>query len=157
VNAEGTTSDCAHSIVEPLDGAVGEPEIDGEDAFAVFPYGACNAEEGTEPRAARPAEPFLQSLLGACHLLVAEPVSESLIEAVGAVERGIRSLDLADLGLVFGSQVPLAAKKGEARALDHSLAPGRARREPAHCTSSAAEGGGGGEVVTQTWLRAQRC
>ena len=60
MKTECTTSDSAHPVVDPLDWTVCQPEIDvGEDAVAVLPDRACDAKEGTEPRAARPAEPFL--------------------------------------------------------------------------------------------------
>src|SRR6266511_1646484 len=119
MKAVGAASDSAHAIVDPLDGSVRQAEVDvGKDPVAILSDRACHADEGAESRTARPAEPFLQSLLGAAGLLVAEQVSESLLEEIGSVERAIRSLNVADLGPVLDGQVPLAAEQGEARSLD---------------------------------------
>lgn len=46
MKAEGTTSDSAHSVVDPFDGSVGQSEVDvGEHAVAVLADRASHANE----------------------------------------------------------------------------------------------------------------
>jgi hypothetical protein len=119
VKAEGSTGDSAQSTVDSFDGSVRESEVDvGANAVAVVADRPCNADEGAEPRATRPTEPLLESLLRAPGLLVTEQMSES------PVERTIRPLDLADLGPILHGEIPLGAQKREAGALDRLLALG---------------------------------
>jgi hypothetical protein len=122
VKSEGSAGDHPQPIVDSFDRSVRETEVDvGENTVTVLEDCTCDANEGTEPRAAGPREPFLQSFLCAPGLLVTEQVSESFLQEISPLEGAIRPLDLADLGPVIDREVPLGAQKREAGALDGSL------------------------------------
>ena len=123
--AESTPGHHPHPVVDALHGSVGEPAVDvGEDTVAILSNRPSDPNEGSEPRSARPAEPFLQSPPCASGLLVSEQVSKGLLQQVGAVERALGALHFADLRPVVGREVPLLAQQREAYPLDRPPALG---------------------------------